>query len=176
MRGFELEVPYSEDLDLDGRIKDKSVIFAPTVFGSVTYRPNDWLETRVELTFEQLFPAQEQDPLTLPDGTLQPADETPPSLLVDQLFARFTLPPIRDSIPVKFTLGRVNFEDLRLSLYDAALDAAMFSFKPGACLAGGGSSGTVFVLREGENYQCGQTVVFTYTAGDEPFNVTVHVE
>lgn len=125
--GLEAELPYSRNLDLDSRIKDDALFLAPTMFGSITYRPNNMLETRLEVTLEKVFAAFEQDPLTLPDGTQQPADRRQFSALIDQLYVKFTPP----SSGVEFTVGRRNFEDNRLWLYDAALDAAVLTLKPG---------------------------------------------
>jgi alginate production protein len=46
---------------------------------------------------------------------------------VDQLYAKVKAP----TLPVEFTVGRRNFEDPRLWLYDAALDAVILGVKPG---------------------------------------------
>ncbi|MCG8546992.1 MAG: alginate export family protein [Alphaproteobacteria bacterium] len=129
--GLETELPFLYNLDLDSRINDTDLQIAPTVFGSVTYRPTDWFETRFELTAEKVFGIVEQDPLTLPNGTQQRPGDKPFSLLVDQLYGRFLIPESVTYIPTEFTVGRRNFEDVRLWLYDAALDAAIVTLKPG---------------------------------------------
>ncbi len=125
--GSELEVPYVHNADLDSDLSDDLLTLAPTLFGSVTYRPTDWLETRVEVTLEKLIQVFESDPVLLPNGSLQPSDPKPYSLLVDQAYVRLKPP----SVPVQLTVGRVNFEDHRLWLYDAALDAVILTLKPG---------------------------------------------
>ena len=125
--GSELEIPYVRNADLDSDLSDDALILAPTIFGSVTYRPTDWLESRLEVTFEKLIKLFEVDPVLLPNGSLQPADPKPYSLLIDQAYLRLKPP----SVPVQLTVGRVNFEDHRLWLYDAALDAVVLTLKPG---------------------------------------------
>ena len=53
--GVELEIPYVDNLDLDDRLKDHSLVAAPTVFGHVTYRPTDWLETSTVLRVQDVI-------------------------------------------------------------------------------------------------------------------------
>ncbi len=125
--GTEGEVEYLSNVDLDDNLQDDSIVMAPTVFGSITYRPTNWLETRVEITFEKLIDVREENVVLLPDGTLQRADEKKASLLIDQAFARFK----PSSVPVELTVGRRNFEDQRLWLYDTALDGVILTVKPG---------------------------------------------
>jgi alginate production protein len=125
--GSELEAPFINNLDLDSNVTDDSIILAPTVFGAVTYRPTDWLETRLEGTLEKLIPVHEHELITLPDGSIQTADPTPWSLLIDQVYAKIKLP----KVPVELTVGRSLFEDARLWLFDGELDAARLMLKPG---------------------------------------------
>jgi alginate production protein len=125
--GTELEIPYFRNRDLNSSNPDDSLDLAPTVFGAVTYRPVDWLETRLEMTLEKIFHVRGEEVVVLPDGTLQNRDPTPWSLLVDQLYAKVKAP----TLPVEFTVGRRNYEDQRLWLYDAALDAVILGVKPG---------------------------------------------
>ena len=125
--GSELEVPYVNNADLDSNVSDDSIILAPTLFGGVTYRPTDWLETRLEATLEKLVAAHDHKFVTLPDGSIQKADPRPWSLLIDQVYAKAKLP----KVPVEFTVGRQIFEDARLWLFDGELDAVRVALKPG---------------------------------------------
>ncbi|MGI9434627.1 MAG: alginate export family protein [Geminicoccaceae bacterium] len=125
--GTEAELEYLRDLDLQRDLKDNAMILAPTVFGSVTYRPTSWLETWLEVTAEKLIAIHEEDPVILPDGSQVPADKKPLSLLVDQAYARYKPP----GEIYEVTVGRRNFEDQRLWLYDTALDGVILTLKPG---------------------------------------------
>ncbi len=126
--GSELEILYARNLDLNSNVVDDSLIFAPTLFGLVTYRPTDWLETRFEAQLEQLFAVREEETgVTLPDGSIQFPDPKPFTLLIDQFYVK-VLPP---TVPIEFFLGRRVFEDARFWLYDAELDAAMVTLKLG---------------------------------------------
>lgn len=125
--GSELEIPYVRNLDLNSDVRDDFLFFAPNLFASVTYRPTDWLETRLEATLEQLFAVQEEESVTLPDGSIQFPDPKPFSLLIDQVYLKFTHP----TVPIEFTVGRRVFEDARLWLWDGELDAAIVTLKPG---------------------------------------------
>ncbi len=125
--GTEAEVEYLKDLDLDKALIDDSLVVAPTVFGSITYRPTDWLETRAELTLERAVDIRVENETLLPDGTVQPRERKTGSLLFDQLYAKVSPP----AAPVEFTFGRRNFEDQRLWLYDTALDGAILNVKAG---------------------------------------------
>ncbi len=125
--GSSLETTYVKDLDLDTGLSDNSLIFLPSLSGAVTYRPTDWLETLLEATLEKPIVGHEEKSVLLPDGSIQSADPIPYSLLIDQAYLRLKPP----SVPVQLTVGRVNFEDHRLWLYDAALDAVVLTLKPG---------------------------------------------
>ncbi len=125
--GTELEIPYRQNDDLDSRLSDESLIFLPSIFGTVTYRPTRWFESSLEVKLEKQFAAIETDPVTLPDGELQERERRPWRLNVEQLFGRIKLP----TAPVEFTVGRRDFKDTRLWLYDTQLDAAIITVKPG---------------------------------------------
>ena len=125
--GSELEAPYVNNADLDDNLTDDSLILAPTLFAGVTYRPTDWLETRMEATLEKLVAVHDHKFVTLPDGSIQKADPRPWSLLIDQIYAKAKLP----KAPVEFTVGRQIFEDARLWLFDGELDAVRVALKPG---------------------------------------------
>ncbi len=126
--GSDSEVTYVKDADLDKRLRDNSIIFAPTVFGFIDYRPTDWLETRLELTLERLIEVREPEQITLPNGEVKLAAKKRLSLLVDQAYVTIK----RVTAPFEFQIGRRNFEDGRLWLYDAALDAFVAKLKLGS--------------------------------------------
>jgi alginate production protein len=117
--GSDSELTYRKDSDLDKRLRDNFMMFAPTIFGWIDYRPTGWLETRLEMTLEQPIVLHEEDRVTLPNGEIVVPDKKRTSLLVDQAYV--TIKNIAG--PFDFTAGRRNFEDPRLWLYDAALDA-----------------------------------------------------
>ena len=124
--GFEMEAIYMDNQDLNDSLKDESFLLAPTVFGLFTYRPNAWLETTLEMTLEQLIGVKEEDVVQLPDGTLQPKEKKRLSLLVDQALVK-----LKNLGPFEVTVGRQNYEDIRLWLYDAALDAFLVKLSLG---------------------------------------------
>jgi alginate production protein len=95
--------------------------------GFVTYRPTEWLETKLELIFEREFPLLEEDRIVLPDGEIEFAADRKFSLIVDQAFV--TIKDFTD--PFEFTVGRRNFEDDRHWLYDTSLDGLVVSVKQG---------------------------------------------
>lgn len=123
----ELEVPYTRDLDLDRGLSDDSLTATPTLLGLITYRPAGWLQLTGEMKAERPVSLREEDVVLLPDGELQSREDKRLELRVSQAFAKLKL----DFLPFELTLGRRNFEDPKLWIYDAALDAAIFSFRPG---------------------------------------------
>ncbi len=125
--GTDSEITYRRDPDLNKRVRDNSTIFAPTLFGLATYRPNAWLEGTLEMTLSKEFVIDEQNQVVLPSGEIQRAPKRPLSLLIDQAYVR--IKGVTD--PFEFTLGRKNFEDARLWLYDAALDSVGVKLKHG---------------------------------------------
>ena len=126
--GTDSELAYRKDADLNKAVRDNSTTFAPTLFGFVDYRPTAWLEARLEATLEALIPVHEEKQVTLPSGDIVfPDQKTRTSLLVDQAYV--TIKNI--TAPFEFTAGRRNFEDPRLWLYDAALDAFIVKLKQG---------------------------------------------
>jgi alginate production protein len=124
--GFEMEVIYFDNFDLNDSVPDDGLFLAPTVFGLISYRPNAWFETTLELTLEQLVALYEEDVVQLPDGSLQPKEKKRLSLLVDQALVKF-----KHLGPFEVTIGRQNYEDDRLWLYDAALDAFLVKLSLG---------------------------------------------
>ncbi len=126
--GSDSEIAYRKNSDLNKAVRDNSTAFAPTVFGFVDYRPTAWLETRLEATFQMLVPVHEEVQVILPNGDITfPSQKTQTSLLIDQAYV--TIKNI--TAPFEFTVGRRNFEDPRLWLYDTALDAFIVKLKLG---------------------------------------------
>jgi len=123
----ESDITYRRDPDLDERARDNSLLLAPQVGGYFLYRPTDWLETAMEIILEREIAAQEEEIVTLPNGETQVAPARSFSLLIDQAY----LSVGRASQPVRFTVGRRNFEDDRHWLYDTSLDVALVRFKYG---------------------------------------------
>jgi alginate production protein len=125
--GSDSEITYLRNPDLNNSVRDGSVIAAPTFFTLLTYRPKAWLETTLELTLERLIALDEEPAVPLPDGTTLFAERKRTSLLVDQLYVTF-----KEIGSFDFTVGRRNFEDGRLWLYDAALDGFIAKHKKGS--------------------------------------------
>jgi alginate production protein len=116
--GSDTELVYRKNQDLDNRLGDSFADLAPTLFAFVDYRPTNWLEMRLEGTAEYIWALQRRSSTTLPNGEVVPATVQGSSLLLDQAYATFK----NLAGPFDFTVGRRNFEDPRLWLYDAALD------------------------------------------------------
>jgi alginate production protein len=125
--GSDSELVYRRDDDLDKRLRDNTSFFAPTLFGFVDYRPNAWLASRLEATLEVPMDVKKQRDITLPTGEIVPPTKRQPSILIDQAYVTVKDPGSGD----EFTIGRRNFEDPRLWLYDAALDAAIVKVSQG---------------------------------------------
>lgn len=124
--GIELESPYRRNADLDRSLSDNSLIATPSVFGTVTYRPTDWLESSLELKLERPYGLRGKAQIILPDEPVQPT-ETRLTLFFDEIFVRIKPP----GTPIELTVGRRKFEDARLWLYDTSLDALILTLKPG---------------------------------------------
>lgn len=115
--GSESDITYRKDRDLDKRLRDNSSIMAPQINGYILYRPNDRIETLVEMILERELPVHEEAQVTLPNGDVVPAPRHRNMLAVDQAWIKF-----KGVGPVDVTLGRRNFEDERHWLYDTSLD------------------------------------------------------
>jgi alginate production protein len=124
--GSDSELTYRRDADLDKGRRDNFALFAPTLFGFVDYRPNSWLEMRLETTLEVPIPLERESRVILPTGEIIPKEKFRTSILIDQAYAT-----IKNLGPFELTLGRRNFEDPRLWLYDAALDALIVKHRAG---------------------------------------------
>ena len=124
--GSDSELTYNKNPDLNSKVRDDTIIFAPTLFGLLTYRPYAWLDTTLELTLERQIELQEEDRVVLPDGSVKLKEKKRLSLLVDQANVTF-----KKLGPFAITVGRRNYEDERLWLYDAALDGFHVNYKQG---------------------------------------------
>lgn len=123
--GSDTELTYLVNPDLNKQVRDDFMLFAPTFFGWVDYRPTTWLDSRLEMTLEWPVAFKEEKQLTLPNGDVVFRQKRKVSLLVDQAYV--TVKNI--TAPFEITAGRRNFEDPRLWLYDAALDAFIVKYK-----------------------------------------------
>ena len=123
----ESEVDYTRNADLDSDVSDDSLTALPNVTGLLTYRPVDWLQLTGELKMEKLVGIREEDVIEQPDGELVYRGDRPLKLAFAQIFAKLT----PSDWPAELTVGRRNFEDPRLWLYDTELDGVVLGFKPG---------------------------------------------
>jgi alginate production protein len=123
--GTDSEVTYLRNSDLDRTVRDNLMFAAPTGFLLTTFRPNKWFEFNFEATYEHQIRIHEEPVTQLPNGDLLPAEKRTGSLLIDQ--ANVVIRNIPDH-PLEITLGRRNFEDPRLFLYDAALDGVHLNY------------------------------------------------
>jgi alginate production protein len=99
----------------------------PQVNGIVNYRPTHWLETTLEMIFDWEIAAQEEKQIILPSGELRVPPKRGASLLVDQAFVNLN----GSTVPVAFSLGRINYEDARHWLYDTSMDVLRGELKLG---------------------------------------------
>jgi alginate production protein len=125
--GSESDATYRKNPDLDKRLKDNSLILRPELNAYVTYRPTNWLETRLGLIADVEILAKGERTVTLPNGDTQFTPHTRDSLVVDEAF--FTIHEV--TAPFSFTLGRRNFEDARHWLYDTSMDVGIVGFRSG---------------------------------------------
>ncbi len=126
--GSESSIVYVRDADLNKNTRDNVMLVAPQVNCVIVYRPNDWLVATLEMIAEIEIPVQQEETVTLPNGTTRPDVPTNSQLLVDQAFVT-----IRNIIaPFEFNVGRRNYEDERHWLYDASLDIVSLAVRQGA--------------------------------------------
>lgn len=126
--GSESDITYRQDADLNKGNGDNSLLLAPQVNGIIIYRPTEWLETALEMVFEDQIPVNEKQVIFLPNGETQFAQGDIWTLAVDQVYATFG----RVKDPARLTVGRRNYEDDRHWLYDTSLDSAFLRLKEGA--------------------------------------------
>ncbi len=125
--GSESEVTYRRNADLDRSISDDVAFVTPEINGHLIYRPNDWLETTLELIMERPTRIHGDQVFMLPDGDFDNHPDDRASLLVDQAFFK-----IHNVIsPFSVSLGRRNYEDERHWLYDTSLDIGAIGLKLG---------------------------------------------
>lgn len=117
--GSESDFEARRNPDLNDAVTDDLVLLTPELNGFIRYRPVNWMELTLEMIFDREIDLVEEDVVILPDGDVQFAPDRRFSLLVDQLnvtFKEFTKAPLR------VTVGRLNFEDPRHTLYDTSMD------------------------------------------------------
>jgi alginate production protein len=127
--GSESDITYRRNLDLDDRLKDRSLIAMPQINGAVLYRPTDNVEMMLEAILEREVALKEEVVVTLPSGESQFAPRHFNSLAIDQAWVSF-----RNVGPIDLTLGRRNYEDERHWLYDTSLDTILARVRKGALL------------------------------------------
>jgi alginate production protein len=121
--GMESPLTYRRDNDLDSAVRDNSLVFKTKIFGSIIYRPTDWLTTTLEMKLGREYPIREEQVIQLPNGDQRIAQHRNPTLLVEQalLTAR--------KAPWELNLGRRNYEDDRHWLYDGSIDVASLTYR-----------------------------------------------
>jgi alginate production protein len=123
--GLEAPFTYRRDNDLDRSLVDNSKVFKAKVFGSILYRPTDWLGLLLEGKLGREYPISEELQVQLPNGDIVNTKGREPTLLVEQL-----LLTVRGVIaPFEINLGRRNYEDDRHWVYDGSIDVASLSYR-----------------------------------------------
>jgi alginate production protein len=130
----ELKFTYVNNLDLQYGLTDRDVSTTPLLTGGITYRPTDWLETRLDVSLERKFGLKQEKVTILPDALDEPVyrsqnrdNRRDYRLFAEQAFAKVKPP----GLPIEFMAGRQTYADRRLWLYDANLDTAHVRIKPG---------------------------------------------
>jgi alginate production protein len=123
--GMESPFTYRRHNDLDSGLRDNFLAFKTKVFGSIVYRPTDWLTTTLEMKLGREYPIQEELQIQLPNGDVKVTQGREPTLLVEQL-----LLTVRNVIaPFEINLGRRNYEDDRHWVFDGSIDVASLSYR-----------------------------------------------
>lgn len=123
--GMESPFTYRRNNDLDSRVADNSLLFKTKVFGSIVYRPTDWLALTLEAALGREYPLKEEALIVLPNGNLMAPPARPPSLLIEQ-----ALVTVRQVIaPFEINLGRRNYEDERHWVFDGSMDVASLGYR-----------------------------------------------
>jgi alginate production protein len=123
--GMESPFTYRRDNDFDSGVRDNSFVFKTKVFGSIIYRPTDWLTTTLEMKLGREYPIREENEIQLPNGDLKIAQKREPTLLVEQAIVT-----VRNVIaPFEINVGRRNYEDERHWLFDGSIDVASLSYR-----------------------------------------------
>lgn len=121
--GMESPLTYRRDNDLDEGLRDNSLVFKTKVFGTVIYRPVDWLTATLEMKLGREYPLSEEPQVTLPSGEVRFAQKRSPTLLVEQVLLTAR------KAPWEFNLGRRNYEDDRHWLFDGSIDVASLTYR-----------------------------------------------
>lgn len=123
--GTESPFTYRRDNDLDPGLRDNSLLFKTKVFGSILYRPTDWLAASLEMKLGREYPLREESQVQLPNGDVRQSPRREPTLLVEQ-----ALLTVRQVIaPFEVNIGRRNYEDDRHWVFDGSLDVASLSYR-----------------------------------------------
>ena len=123
--GMDSPFTYRRNNDLDSRLADNSLLFKTKVFGSIVYRPTDWLALTLKAALGREYPLKEEALIGLPNGDLMAPPARPPSLLIEQ-----ALVTVRQVIaPFEINLGRRNYEDERHWVFDGSMDVASLGYR-----------------------------------------------
>ena len=123
--GMESPFTYRRNKDLDNGLRDNSLLFKTKVFGSITYRPTDWLAATLEMKLGREYAVREEQQIQLPSGDIRLPPRREPTLLVEQ-----ALITVRQVIaPFEINLGRRNYEDDRHWVFDGSMDVASLSYR-----------------------------------------------
>jgi alginate production protein len=125
--GSDTEYNFHRNLDLNNGVNDAAQYLAPTVFFLAAKRPLPWLELNLGATYEQQFRIREDDPVRLPDGTLERAPRRGGTIKVD--VANVVLHDLPHLKGLEISFGRRAYEDPRLDLYDTTLDGWYLRYK-----------------------------------------------
>ena len=121
--GMESPLTLRHNNDLDSAVRDNSAMFKTKVFGSIVYRPTDWLVTTLEMKLGREYRLHEEAQIQLPNGDIRLAQRHEPTLLVEQAFVTLR------HTPLELNLGRRNYEDDRHWLFDGSIDVASLSYR-----------------------------------------------
>ena len=124
--GSDTEYTYLRNLDLNRGLRDNLQTLIPTVFALGTFRPFHWIDVNLGATFEQQLRIKEEVVTIHPDGSREIAPRRGGSAKID--VANIVLKNLPDH-PIEVTIGRRDFEDPRLFLYDTTLDGVHFKYK-----------------------------------------------
>ena len=123
--GMESPLTYRRNNDLDSGVRDNILLFKSKVFGSILYRPTDWLAATLEMKLGREWAVREEQQVTLPSGDIHYPPRREPTLLVEQ-----ALLTVRQVIaPFEINLGRRNYEDDRHWVFDGSMDVLSLSYR-----------------------------------------------
>jgi alginate production protein len=123
--GTESPFTYRRNNDLDPGLLDNFLSFKTKVFGSIVYRPTDWLSATLEMKLGREYPILEELQIQLPNGDVKVTQGREPTLLVEQM-----LLTVRQVIaPFEINIGRRNYEDDRHWVFDGSIDVASLGYR-----------------------------------------------